>query len=81
MYLLLLHYLLLYFVYHVLHFLDLQTLSKLQTVIVYPIMLADMYSDDIKKYTEQAAGIQLELDEMFPGKPLKGFVFRFHCHL
>jgi hypothetical protein len=50
-----------------------QTLSKLQTVIVYPVVLADLYSDDLKQYTEQAIGVEVELEEMLPGKPPKGF--------
>jgi hypothetical protein len=49
------------------------SLSKLQTIIVYPVVLADMYSDDIKKYTEGATGLELELEEMLPGKPPKGY--------
>lgn len=54
-------------------FLDMLSLSKLQTIIVYPVVLADMYSDDIKKYTEGATGLELELEEMLPGKPPKGY--------
>lgn len=56
-----------------------QALSKLQTIIVYPVVLADMYSDDLKKYTELATGVELELEEMLPGLPPKGYACK--CRL
>jgi hypothetical protein len=53
---------------------DMLTLTKLQTVIIYPVVLADLYSEEIKKYAEQATGMEVELEDTLPGKPPKGYL-------
>ena len=53
---------------------DMLTLAKLQTVIIYPIALADLYSDEIKKYAEQAIAVDVQLEDTLPGKPPKGLL-------
>lgn len=54
---------------------DMLTLAKLQSVIIYPIVLADLYSDEIKKYAEQAIAVDVQLEDTLPGKPPKGLLW------
>jgi len=51
----------------------------MQTIVMYPVTLADMYSDAIRKQTENASTIELTLEDTMPGKPPKGSVFIASC--
>lgn len=53
---------------------DMLALSKLQTIIIYPITLPDIYNEELRKYMEQATGVDMELEDTLPGKPPKGLL-------
>jgi len=48
--------------------------GRMQSVVVYPLTTADIYSDAIRKQTESASTIELTLEDTIPGKPPKGSV-------
>ena len=48
-------------------------------MVIYPLTLADIYSDAIRKQTENASSVELTLEDTLPGKPPKGLVFITSC--
>jgi len=53
---------------------DLDSYSTMQTVVIYPLTTADIYSDVIRQQTESASSVELTLEDTIPGKPPKGSV-------
>jgi hypothetical protein len=62
---------------------DLKHTNKQQNIIVYPVQVGDLYSDEIRPLIETAVNVSTELDETIPGHPIKGLVisnrFSFVC--
>ena len=56
--------------------LDLEVYGHMQSVVIYPLTTADIYSDAIRKQTESASSLELALENTMPGKPPKGLVSR-----
>jgi len=48
--------------------------GRMQTVVVYPVTLADFYGDIIRKQTEAASAVDLTVEDTMPGQPPKGSV-------
>lgn len=53
---------------------DLDIYGRMQTVVIYPLTTADIYSDAIRQQTEHASSIELTLEDTIPGKPPKGYL-------
>ena len=51
----------------------------MQTIVIYPLTLADVYSDAVRKQTESASSVELTLEDTLPGKPPKGSVLTTIC--
>jgi len=59
--------------------LDLEVYGHMQSVVIYPLTTADIYSDAIRKQTESASSIEITLEDTMPGKPPKGSVSQHVC--
>jgi hypothetical protein len=55
-------------------FVDIRHCSRLQNIIMYPVQLADLFSDELRPLIQSAINVSTELDEMIPGQPIKGLV-------
>jgi len=51
---------------------DLDIYGRMQTIVIYPLTTADIYSDAIRQQTERASSVELTLEDTIPGKPPKG---------
>ena len=49
--------------------------NRMQTVVIYPLTLADIYSDIVRKQTENASTVEMTLEDTMPCKPPKGLVY------
>lgn len=53
---------------------DLRHVGKLQNVIMYPVVIGDLYSDFLRPFIASAINVSTELDETIPGQPIKGYL-------
>lgn len=53
---------------------DMEIYSRMQTIVIYPLTLADIYSDAVRKQTESASTVELTLEDTIPGQPPKGYL-------
>jgi len=53
---------------------DIELYSKMQTIVIFPLTIADIYSDAIRQQAERASTVELTLEDTIPGKPPKGSV-------
>jgi len=51
----------------------------MQTIVIFPLTTADIYSDAIRQQTERASSVELTLEDTMPGKPPRGSVFLSRC--
>jgi len=58
---------------------DLEVYGRMQSVVIYPLTTADIYSEAIHKQAEAASSVELTLEDTMPGKSPRGSVLTCVC--